>query len=59
MCCISCYLMQAVLDDAMEQLLFADGTAWEAAPPPTAPRPAALELLHTLVAVQVCGAAAV
>ncbi|EFN50616.1 hypothetical protein CHLNCDRAFT_145188, partial [Chlorella variabilis] len=43
---------QAVLDEAMEQLLFADGTAWEAAPPPVALRPAALDLVHAVVAVQ-------
>ena len=44
--------MQAILDDVMEQLLFMDGTLWEAAPPPTGLRPVALELVHTLVAVQ-------
>lgn len=44
---------QALLDEAMEQVLFSDGTAWEVARPPTGLRPAALELLHALVAVQV------
>jgi hypothetical protein len=44
--------VQAVLDEAMEQLLFLDGTAWEAAPPPAALRPAALELVHAVVAIQ-------
>ncbi len=44
--------VQAVLDEVMEQLLFTDGTLWEAAPPPTGLRPVALDLVHTLVAVQ-------
>ena len=44
---------QATLDEAMELLLFADGTVWEEAPPPQGPRPAALELIHALAAVQV------
>ena len=39
----------------MEALLFADGTCWEAAPPPRGPRPTALELLHALVGIQVGG----
>lgn len=43
---------QAVLDEAMEQLLFTDGTAWEAAPPPMGLRPAVLDLIHALVATQ-------
>lgn len=37
----------------MDQLLFTDGTAWEAAPPPRGLRTAALELVHSLVAIQV------
>lgn len=43
---------QAVLDEAMEQLLFSNATAWEVAPLPAGLRPAALELLHALVAIQ-------
>ena len=44
--------MQAILDEVMDQLLFMDGTLWEAAPPPTGLRPVVLDLIHTLVAVQ-------
>ena len=44
--------VQAILDEVMEQLLFTDGTLWEAAPPPTGLRPVAFELVHTLIAVQ-------
>jgi hypothetical protein len=35
----------------MEQLLFLDGTAWEAAAPPLGPRPAALDMLHAVAGV--------
>lgn len=47
-----CVVVQAILDEVMEQLLFMDGTLWEAAPPPTGLRPVVLDLIHTLVAVQ-------
>ncbi len=51
--CIAFRDVQAVLDEAMEQLLFVDGTSWEVAPPPISLRPAMLELVHALVAIQV------
>ena len=43
---------QLVVDEALEEALFGDGTLWPAAPLPTGLRDSALELLHCLVQVR-------